>query len=122
MIDAIATYVSVLRPDGTALYANQTALDYLGLTLEDVQRADRARIHPEDVERLREERHQALARGEPFENSNERLENTVNIAGFFSATIPFATTKVTLFAGTRLGRISRIASRRRRGCVTKTLR
>ena len=42
--------------------ANQTALDYTGVTLEDVQKGDyRARLfHPEDVERLREERGEAL--------------------------------------------------------------
>jgi PAS domain S-box-containing protein len=69
MTDAVASYIYVLRPDGTALYANQTVLDYTGLTLEDVQREDqRARVfHPEDVERLREERHEGLARGKPFE-------------------------------------------------------
>src|SRR5882724_1254530 len=69
MTDAVASYFYVFRPDGTALYANQTVLDYTGLTLEDVQREDqRARVfHPEDVERLRKERHEALARGKPFE-------------------------------------------------------
>src|SRR5580692_10624 len=58
MTDAIASYIYVLRPNGTALYANQTVLDYTGLTLEEVQREDqRARVfHPEDLERLREER------------------------------------------------------------------
>src|SRR5882757_6017768 len=75
MTDAIATYICVLRPDGTALYANRTVLDYLGLTLEDVQREDlRARIfHPEDLERLREERQEALARGKPFEIEQREL-------------------------------------------------
>jgi PAS domain S-box-containing protein len=75
MTDAIATYIYVLRPDGTALYANQTVLDYTGLTLEDVQREDhRARVfHPEDVERLHEERHEALARGKPFELEQRAL-------------------------------------------------
>ena len=75
MTDAIASYIYVLRPDGTSLYANQTVLDYLGLTLEDVQREDlRARIlHPEDVERLREERHEALTRGKPFELEQREL-------------------------------------------------
>jgi PAS domain S-box-containing protein len=65
----------VLRPDGRALYANQTVLDYTGLTLEDVQREDqRARVfHPEDVERLREERDGALARGKPFELEQRAL-------------------------------------------------
>jgi PAS domain S-box-containing protein len=75
MTDAIATYICVLRPDGTALYANQTVLDYIGLTLEDVQREDLpARIfHPEDVEKLLEERRKALARGKPFELEQREL-------------------------------------------------
>jgi PAS domain S-box-containing protein len=75
MTDAIATYIYVLRPDGTVLSANQTVLDYLGLTLEDVQREDiHARIfHPEDMERLLEERHEALARGKPFEIEQREL-------------------------------------------------
>jgi PAS domain S-box-containing protein len=75
MIDAIATYICVLRPDGTALYANQTVLDYLGLTLEDVQREDiRSRIfHPEDMERLNEEFHGALGRGKSFEIEQREL-------------------------------------------------
>ena len=69
MIDAIATYIYVLGPDGTALYANQTVLDYIGLTSEDVNREGHSArvLHPEEVERLREERHEALARGKPFE-------------------------------------------------------
>ena len=123
MTDAIATYIYVLGPDGKALYANQAVLDYTGLTLEDIQQDDhRARVfHPEDVERLREPRHEALARGVPFEMEQRALEKTVNIAGFLSATILFATTRGTLFAGMQLGRISRTASRPRRGYVTKTL-
>ena len=75
MTDAIATYICVLRPNGTALYANRTVLDYIGLTLEDVQREDLpARIfHPEDLERLLEERRKALARGDPFEIEQREL-------------------------------------------------
>jgi len=69
MTDAIASYIYVFRPDGTAIYANQVVLDYTGLTLEDVQGEDfPARIfHPEDVERLLDKRHEALAGGKPFE-------------------------------------------------------
>jgi formate hydrogenlyase transcriptional activator len=68
--DAIAQSIMVLAPDGTALYANQTLLDFSGLTIEDVMAADfRTRFfHPEDVERLRDERRQALSMGAPFEN------------------------------------------------------
>jgi PAS domain S-box-containing protein len=75
MIDAIAIGVYVLRPDGTALHANQTVLDYTGLTLEDLQREDlRTRvIHPEDAEKLREKRQEAFARGVPFENEQRAL-------------------------------------------------
>jgi PAS domain S-box-containing protein len=75
MTDAIASFIYVFRPDGTALYANQVVLDYTGLTLEDVQREDfPARIfHPEDVERLLEKRHDVLARGKPFELEKREL-------------------------------------------------
>src|SRR6266403_1675670 len=85
MTDAIASYIYVLRPDGTALYANQAVLDYTGLTLEDVQREDqRARVfHPEDVERLREERHEALARGKPFEIEQRALGKDGKYRWFF---------------------------------------
>jgi PAS domain S-box-containing protein len=84
MTDAIATNIYVLRPDGTALFANQTVLDYTGLTLEDVQREDqRARVfHPEDLERLRVERHDALARGEPFELEQRALRKDGNYRWF----------------------------------------
>jgi len=75
MTDAIASFIYVFRPDGTALYANQAVLDYTGLTLEEVQREDfPARIfHPEDVERLLEKRNEALARGKPFEVEKREL-------------------------------------------------
>src|SRR6266849_6197137 len=75
MTDAIASYIYVFRPDGTPLYANQTVLDYTGLTWEEVQREDfPARIfHPEDVERLLEKRNEALARGKPFELEKREL-------------------------------------------------
>src|SRR5215471_13684012 len=57
MINAIPSFVHVLRTEGSVLYATQAVLDYTGLTLEGVQKADyRSRVfQPEDVERLREE-------------------------------------------------------------------
>jgi PAS domain S-box-containing protein len=69
IIDAIPGTVVVLGPEGQTLDANAFALDYWGLTLEEV-RADDARgrrFHSDDVERTREERRRALLRGEPFE-------------------------------------------------------
>jgi formate hydrogenlyase transcriptional activator len=67
--DAIRQTIVVLDPSGVPLYANQSMLDYTGLTMQDVSGSDfRARVfHPEDLERLREERLTALARGLPFE-------------------------------------------------------
>jgi PAS domain S-box-containing protein len=73
--NAIPILIQVLRSDGSVLYANQPVLDYTGLTLGEVQREDyRARVfHPEDVERLREERREALTRPVPFENEQRVL-------------------------------------------------
>src|ERR1700682_5086780 len=70
IIDAIPQLVTVLGPDGKNLYANQAVVEYTGLTREEVMADDfRGRVfHPEDVERLRDERRVALARGVPFEN------------------------------------------------------
>jgi len=68
--DAIPQTIIVLGTDGNVIYANQSTLDYTGLTMEEVMATDfRARVfHPEDVERLRDERQRALSRGIPFEN------------------------------------------------------
>jgi formate hydrogenlyase transcriptional activator len=70
MIDAIAQTIIVLNPDGKAIYANRVALDYTGLSLDEV-RADNFRervFHPEDVERLRKERQKGLSGRVPFED------------------------------------------------------
>src|SRR6185436_2411164 len=75
MINAIRTLILVLRPDGSVLDVNQGVLYYTGVTLEDMQKEDyRTRFfHPEDVERLREERRVALTRAVPFENEQRCL-------------------------------------------------
>jgi len=75
MINAIRTLILVLRPDGSVLDMNQGMLDYTGVTPEDMQKEDyRTRFfHPEDVERLREERRVALTRAVPFENEQRCL-------------------------------------------------
>jgi PAS domain S-box-containing protein len=70
IIDAIPQLISVLSPEGEFLYSNQAVMDYTGLTREEVMAVDfRDRAaHPEDVERLREQRQQAFSRGVPFQN------------------------------------------------------
>jgi len=70
ILDVVPQTITVLDRNGTTIYANHAVLDYTGLTVADVTKLDfRDRVfHPEDVERLRDERQQALLRGEPFEN------------------------------------------------------
>src|SRR4029077_13449516 len=69
IVEAIPQLILVLTPEGSPLYANALLLEYIGLTLDDVRAGDfRARVfHPDDVERLKDERRQALARGVSFE-------------------------------------------------------
>jgi formate hydrogenlyase transcriptional activator len=68
--DAIPLSIFVLDPDGRSIYANRVALDYTGMSLDDVvQKNFRERIfHPEDVERLRKSRLASLGSNVPFEN------------------------------------------------------
>src|SRR5258708_696622 len=73
--DAIPQTIVVLDPKGQPLYANQAMLDYTGLTMQEVLAWDfRARTyHPEDLERVREERKAGLARDLPFEIEQRAL-------------------------------------------------
>ena len=73
--NVIPSNIHVLRTDGSVLYVNQAVLDYHGTTLEDVQKPDyRARFfHPDDLERLRKERHDALLQPVPFENEQRAI-------------------------------------------------
>jgi len=73
--DAIPQAIIVLSPEGLPLYTNRVASDFTGVSLEEVGAENyRARVfHPEDVERLREERRAALRRPEPFSNEQRAL-------------------------------------------------
>jgi formate hydrogenlyase transcriptional activator len=68
IIDAIPQLIIAIGVDGNFLNANQAVLDYTGLTKEEVE-SERFRevFHPEDSDRLREQRNAALSRGVPFE-------------------------------------------------------
>ncbi|HEX3704196.1 MAG TPA: sigma 54-interacting transcriptional regulator [Vicinamibacterales bacterium] len=70
IIDMIPQMIAVLAPDGHALYVNDLTLEYTGLSGDEARGAEfRRRVfHPEDLERLQDERHSALSRGVPFEN------------------------------------------------------
>ncbi len=77
IIDLAPQLIIVMAPDGSYLYANERVLEYTGLTQDDVVAGGfRERVfHPEDVERLRDERQQALARGVPFEAEQRARRN-----------------------------------------------
>ena len=74
-INTIPTLIQVSRPDGSVLSVNQAVLDYYGVTLQDMQKEDfRARFyHPDDLERLREERNDGLKRPLQFEYEQRAL-------------------------------------------------
>ncbi len=68
IIDAIPQLIIAIGADGRFLYANQAVLDYTGLTKEEVRTESfRGVFHPEDSERLRDERELAISRRVPFE-------------------------------------------------------
>jgi formate hydrogenlyase transcriptional activator len=89
--DAIAQTIVVQSPAGVPIYANQAVLDYTGLTIEDVTTSDfRARIfHPEDIERLREEREAALSSGVPFQIEQRALRHDGQYRWFLIRYNPF---------------------------------
>ncbi len=91
IIDAIPQAIIVQDPDGTPLYANRATLDYTGLALEDVATPGfRERIfHPDDIERLREFRKSALARGVPFQLEQRAQGKDGKYRWFFIQYNPF---------------------------------
>jgi len=69
IIDTIPQLIYALSPEGKVLYANESVLEYSGLSVEDVTADDfRSRFfHPDDLERLGGECRHGLERGQPFE-------------------------------------------------------
>src|SRR4029077_3208191 len=75
IVDLIPQHVVVLDVAGTPIFVNQRVLDYTGLSLDEVRSGnfrERA-FHPEDLERLQEERQRALSGAVPFENEQRVL-------------------------------------------------
>jgi PAS domain S-box-containing protein len=67
ILDAIPQLIVAIGTDGNFLYANQAALEYTGLTKEEVASGKFSEVfHPEDSERLREQREVAISRGVTF--------------------------------------------------------
>jgi formate hydrogenlyase transcriptional activator len=75
IVDAVPQHIFVLEPDGRFRYANRRDLEYTGLTLEDVLAPDHLAkiLHPDDLERLRDESEQVIAQGIPWESEARLL-------------------------------------------------
>ena len=70
ILDLTPQHVGVLAPDGSRLYANHTALEYCGITLEQWRETGRMQNelgHPEDREHFLFERNKRFLEGEPHE-------------------------------------------------------
>jgi formate hydrogenlyase transcriptional activator len=68
IIDAIPQLIIAIGADGRFLNANQAVLHYTGLTKEEVDSQSFGDVfHPEDTERLHDQREAAISRGVPFE-------------------------------------------------------
>jgi formate hydrogenlyase transcriptional activator len=67
--DTIRQPISVLAPDGTWLYANRVALNNSGLTLDEVIKEDffPRVVHPDDINRVRDEHRIGLLEVVPFD-------------------------------------------------------
>jgi len=69
LIDSIPALIHTALPDGYLDYFNQTWLNYVGLSLDDLSGWRwTAVIHPEDVAAIVEKWRASLATGEPFEH------------------------------------------------------
>src|SRR5712691_9269677 len=89
--DTIPQNIVVLDPDGIPIYANRATLDYTGLALADVVSSDfRARVfHPDDLERVRDQRQAVLAAGVPFEFELRALSKEGQYRWFLTRYKPF---------------------------------
>src|SRR3989449_1748968 len=70
IVDVIPQAIVVMTPEGKAIYANRATIEYTGLSLDEVRDDGfRSRVfHPEDLQRLHEQRRKALSRPVPFES------------------------------------------------------
>ena len=72
ILDLTPQHIAVYAPDGSRLYANHTALEYFGVTLEqwrelEVHKVHNELAHPEDREHFLAERNKRILEGKPYE-------------------------------------------------------
>lgn len=90
IVEVIPQLIFVFAPDGSPLYGNRLVLEYTGLTLDDLQAPDfRSRMfHPDDEDRLREDRVQGFLRGIPFEVEQRARRKDGQYRWFLTRFIP----------------------------------
>ena len=72
ILDLTPQHIGVFGPDGSRLYANHTALEYFGITLEQWREPGSSFIelhlvHPDDREHFLDERKKGFLEGKPYE-------------------------------------------------------
>jgi formate hydrogenlyase transcriptional activator len=69
IVDSIPQLIEVVDAEGRVVHRNQLMLEYTGRSSEDLKACDRSAriIHPDDLQRMRDERQQGFARGVSFE-------------------------------------------------------
>src|SRR5215469_6660564 len=69
LLDILPQFMCVYGAEGNPLYANDPLLDFFGFTLEDFRSEDfqRRAFHPDDLERVRSIRNEAMQRGDGWE-------------------------------------------------------
>jgi PAS domain S-box-containing protein len=91
IIDSIPQVIGVHNPDGEVIDVNRVALEAHGLSIEEV-RAESLRdrvIHPEDIERLKEVRQNALLNGVLFDIEQRVLRKDGKYRWFLTRYNPF---------------------------------
>jgi formate hydrogenlyase transcriptional activator len=91
IIDSIPQVIGVHNPDGEVIDVNRVALEFHGLSIEEV-RAESLRdrvIHPEDIERLKEVRQNALLNGVLFDIEQRVLRKDGKYRWFLTRYNPF---------------------------------
>src|SRR5262249_53961865 len=78
LINFLPQHILVLDPEGFLIQANQMMLDYNGHTLEEMQglgtdEGVKRHLHPDDFERVRDERRSGFSTGVPFEIEKRML-------------------------------------------------
>jgi PAS domain S-box-containing protein len=91
ILDLAPQHIGVLAPDGSRLYANHTALEYFGITLEQWRepgRVPNSLAHPEDREHFLAERKKQFLEGKPHEFEARLLRHDVEFRWFLFRLTP----------------------------------